>query len=189
MTEKQKLDKICSIASEWWSEVIKNPKMDNGDDSEGGRLTTMLLHLATSETSEKQRNEFKQGLYNQIRPKVENLETDISTFWLNVDYSPCENLARCAEQCNISLNNFPVKTSIKLTKHCVLVKYGYNSDVEILYADKWFYNYQIEDLELSIKHYENTQDEFFKIADKQKIINSLKNKLKIYKKNIKDVKD
>ena len=42
------IEEICKIASSWWTNVIKNPKMDNGDESQAGMLINMLATLNTS---------------------------------------------------------------------------------------------------------------------------------------------
>ena len=41
------IEEICKIASSWWTNVIKNPKMDNGDESQAGMLINMLATLNT----------------------------------------------------------------------------------------------------------------------------------------------
>lgn len=81
------IEEICKIASSWWTNVIKNPKMDNGDESQAGMLINMLATLNTSKITPEQQKQFKQELYEKIIDTIKDYE-DNNIMWLDVDYGP-----------------------------------------------------------------------------------------------------
>lgn len=160
MSDLTKVDKICKIASNWWANAIEHPKMDNGDYSREGRalnlISTIMVQLITIE----QQKQFNEELYNEIKNILKNYNENQSLY-LSVDYSPDKYLSEPAKKCNISLNNFPIKTTMVITKHSVKVRYGYSAGFEILYADKYYWQEKINNCKKTIEHYQKQDNSYF----------------------------
>lgn len=106
------IEEICKIASSWWTNVIKNPKMDNGDESQAGMLINMLATLNTSKITPEQQKQFSYELYEEIKNTIKDYD-DAQIMWLDVDYGPNKYLSEPAEKCGINLLSFPVKQQCK----------------------------------------------------------------------------
>lgn len=176
------IEEICKIASSWWTNVIKNPKMDNGDKSQAGMLINMLATLNTSKITPEQQKQFKQELYEEIINTIKDYE-DGNIMWLDVDYGPNKYLSEPAEKCGINLLSFPIKTTMQVTIHSVRVKYGYTSEYETLYADKFYWKNKIKDCKETIKYYKSKDDSYFECwtsVSKEGCIREQKNMIKYY---------
>lgn len=66
------IEEICKIASSWWTNVIKNPKMDNGDTTNSGTTAMLLLKLHTPKVTPEQQKQFKQELYEKIIDNIKD---------------------------------------------------------------------------------------------------------------------
>ena len=178
MNEVESIKNIAKVVSSWWSDVIMHPKMDNGDESEAGILSMALLTMMSLDNiTVEQQKQFRNELYEFIVKTLQNAD-DTKVLWLDVDYSPNKYLSDIAKSCNISSNNFPLKTTMKITKHFVSVRYGYGSDFETLYADKHYYMQKIQDYKETIKHYEIQDDSYFFIGSKESNIKRCENEIK-----------
>ena len=71
---------------------------------------------------------------------------------------------------------------MRITKHCVRVRYGYGADIETLYADRFFYENEIKSCKEAIKDYNSREDEYFDFASREELINLQENKIKQYEK-------
>lgn len=176
------IEEICKIASTWWSDVIENPKMDNGDTTNSGTMAMLLLKLHTPKITPEQQKQFKQELYEEIKNTIKDYD-DTQIMWLDVDYGPNKYLSEPAKKCNISLNNFPIKTTMQINKHVVKVRYGYTSEYETLYADKFYWKNKIKDCKETIKYYKSKDDSYFECwtsVSKEGCIREQKNMIKYY---------
>ena len=186
MSDLTKVDKICKIASNWWANAIEHPKMDNGDYSREGRalnlISTIMVQLITTE----QQKQFNEELYNEIKNILKNYNENQSLY-LSVDYSPNKYLSEPAKKCNISLNNFPIKTTMQINKHVVKVRYGYGSDYETLYADKYYYENEIKSYEETIEYYKEQDESYFFIGSKEAAIKRCNNMINKYKKCLEEI--
>lgn len=177
------IEEICKIASSWWTNVIKNPKMDNGDESQAGMLINMLATLNTSKITPEQQKQFNYELYEEIKNTIKDYD-DTQIMWLDVDYGPNKYLSEPAEKCGINLLSFPVKTTMQITIHSVRVKYGYTGEYETLYADKFYWKNKIKDCEETIKYYKSKDDSYFESwtnVSKESCIREQENTIKYYK--------
>lgn len=180
------IEKISNIAAEWWADVIVNPKMDNGDNSREGAIGNILQRMLVKPIEEDKRNQFKKNLKDYIFEKLYDY-SDIQRLYLDVDYGPCAILAQLAEYSDISENNFPIKTTMAISKHHIEVSYGYGSPYKILFADSFYYEKQIKDVEESIEYYKNKDDDYFTIGTREEILEELDGKLINYKQQLKSL--
>ena len=117
---KQQIEKAVN----WWGEVLKNPKYDNGDNSGNGILTKVLTLKRQDNVSNKDIRKFQDNL----RRILEQDECDYHSFILTCDYTPNKNLRNATKGTNINETDFPWKTTMVFRKGGkVLVRYGYSS--------------------------------------------------------------
>jgi hypothetical protein len=109
-------------AVNWWADVIRSPKFDNGDKSSAGEMGFMLATMARDkcEPTADQIVEFKKQLGIMLEVS-ENLPYE----GLHCDYHPEHLLCEAAEKSGISELNFPWKTSMWFRDGKVTVAYGY----------------------------------------------------------------
>lgn len=119
---KEQIDKAVN----WWSNIIQNPKFDNGDTSTAGATGFMLATLARDQCkpTEAQINDFKKHLKNIL----ENAE-ELPYRGLFCDYHPEAPLSEAAEKSGISEMNFPWKTRMWFRDEKVIVSCGYKADL------------------------------------------------------------
>lgn len=161
---------IANIASNWWTKVIVNPKMDNGDKSEAGLFSNMLAKLATTDINKENLIKFKDKLKELIITNID--ESD--KLYLVVDYSPSGLLFKAAKYANISTNNFPIKTTMIISSDCIKVRYGYSASIEILYATENYYVKQLNNAKKTLEHYHNRPANKFYSFNKEDIIEEQK---------------
>ena len=116
------------VAVNWWAEAIQNPKQDNGDKSENGFMSSMMMALlvetVTPEQVEAFKSALKDGLEQDERPR------------LGVDYKPYGLLSVAISLAGISLSNAPIKTEMVFTEGGgVKVSYGYGATFETLLGE------------------------------------------------------
>lgn len=99
------IEEICKIASSWWTNVIKNPKMDNGDESQAGMLINILATLNTSKITPEQQKQFNYELYEEIKNTIKDYD-DTQIMWLDVDYEPNKNIKETIDK--LRQNNYEV---------------------------------------------------------------------------------
>lgn len=180
------IEKIAKIASSWWSDVISNPKMDNGDNSKEGQFFALLSKLHTIKLNPEEQKRFKYELYNIIINKIKDFN-DLETLWLDVDYAPNTYLTQAADAAHINYKNFPIKTTMSITKHCIRVRYGYGANIKILYADKFFYENEIKSCKEAIKDYNSREDKYFDFVSREELIKLQENKINQYEKDLKNL--
>lgn len=137
------IEKAAKVASEWWANVVCNPKFDNGDDRQEGKLASamakMNVNLINQETKEKFQKTLEEKIISILKVR-EYME-------LNCDYGPDINLMEVAKVCGINPLNFPWKTNMGISPDFVNVSYGYATPYEFIYATKKHLEKQMSDQE------------------------------------------
>lgn len=177
MNEVEKTRKISEIVAKWWTGVIISPRFDTGDDSKVGFFIQFLQESLVTKLNPHQLKQFSNEVYNYVYTTLQKC-SEYEKFYLDVDYNPCKVLSQIAEKCDISLNNFPLKTTMCITKHSINVKYGYGSMYETLYADKQYYDREIEHYQETLDEYTNGKDKDFVVGTKQELIEGILEKIK-----------
>lgn len=147
------IKEIAQLAAEWWATKVINPKMDNGDTSSLGFMGMMLARKLVEPVSEETKANFIKDLSMRIEGKLELDNT--YDFILDVDYGPCRELREAAEIAGLSLNNFPIKTTMWISKNHVSVRYGYGANIEYLYANKAYWKSKIDSAYKTIEEYKS----------------------------------
>lgn len=177
---------ISEIASEWWAKNIMKPKFDNGDDSPNGVLANILMHSLVQDITEEQINKFK----FRLKAYIENeLNEKTYNIWIGVDYHPCKILCDISKECNINVNNLPIKSDMDLDRTHITARLGYGGEMEILYSTKEYWERQLKGLKINLENYKN-KEKYDWLNDSEReegIINTLKeikeceNKINSYK--------
>ncbi|MBU3181986.1 hypothetical protein [Clostridium psychrophilum] len=144
------ITEISNIAATWWSNVVINPKFDNGDDYKTEFLGNMNQYLGVKEITDEIKFKFLEHLSETIESK---LKLKPHTINIEVDYSPDKILWKSAEYAQLPLSNFPIKTTMWVSLNHVAVSYGYSSNIEYLYTNKKYWNKKINSVKKSIKEY------------------------------------
>ena len=133
MEEKRVPKEVAQIVAKWWADKIcGNVKFDNGDPSETGLLCMGLASMCVKEVTEEQRQKFIDTLSGMLEEK--------DYIYLGVDYAPGRLLREAAEQCGISENNFPWKTSTVSQRdfkaegdvYLVYASHGYRAEPQVI---------------------------------------------------------
>lgn len=177
------IDKIVDLATNWWMEIIQDPKFDNGDTSQTGALSMMLSKMLVKDTNQEQLNKFKSLLQTKI---YENLAYD-KDYILSVDYGPCRDLYEVAQESGISENNFPCKTDMWIGKDHLIVSYGYRAPLQVLYANKSYYENKIASCLKSIKDHQNKPDDYYIFGSREEIIKEYEAEIERYKNALKEL--
>lgn len=168
--------KAAEVASQWWSEVVGNPKFDNGDNSVVGLLVNASNTSNVEFVTEEQVVRFRECLAQLVDAEFEKGLACI----LTVDYSPNLHLQKAAKECGISQNNFPHKTTMWVYEGYVSVSYGYGADEEILYET-------VEHWEDMIKSVSATMESFNDPED-AKLLNHFRGKKEEYENRLSELK-
>ena len=109
-------------ASNWWSEQLRSPSFDNGDDSKTGEMCHMMATMAHSDISDAKIDKFKSELRLRMSDCNESVRID-------VDYDPCQMLRMSAKAADIntSITTFPWKTNMYFEDEKVMVSMGYRT--------------------------------------------------------------
>ena len=175
--------KISEIASNWWTKVIVNPKMDNGDRSLEGMFINKLMSLAAEKDIDSKNLEiFNRKLQEYIFERIDNEENEFYSLILDVDYSPGGILRKLAEECNINKNNFPIKTTMWISQNHCSVRYGYGANEEILFATDDYFKHKIKDCEANIDYYKNKDNDYFGAFSREEILEEQDEILESWKK-------
>lgn len=183
-------NKIANIVSDYWMSRIQNTKHDNGAHDFENFMANYLADQCVEGLSQEQLNGFKVDLIKLVNEQLE--ETHMSEFYelyLGCDYSPCKDLYDIAEKYNIPELNFPFKVSMWFNRHHVSVRGSYGAKVEILYADKEYYEHLIEGCKSAIKTYESGEYHWLSREEAQKSINSFKKEIECYKEEIRKLEE
>lgn len=142
--KKENLEEIIQVATEWWTQAIKNPKFDNGDYSDKGTIAMMVATVAndnivTPEVELVFKTELKKIIYSQL--------INPGYIVLSVDYWPNYYLAVAAQKAGLSAIGFPFKTEMHMDRKKVIVKDGYGADYQVIYDKNQKYTDEDEILE------------------------------------------
>ena len=127
---------LVKAAVGYWSGFLKDPlsfELDNGEPSQHAMLN--MLRMAAVKPFDSERIKiFEEQLTKDITQKLENSDSCN----LSVDYHPDSVLGSCldlafGEKGYISMQVFPCKTTMWITKDNIQYSQGYRKPVEILY--------------------------------------------------------
>ena len=126
------INKSTVAGVDWWVEQIQNPTFSNGGSGQTESLMAILRLQQVQPLSLTQKKEFGKLLTDRIQTKLD-AEGSICLF---VDYAPYYDLGEVANSAGIPGVNFPIKTTMTITKNRVSVNCGYGADEVILYNDE-----------------------------------------------------
>jgi hypothetical protein len=130
---------IIDKAVDLWVQMLSKPKYDNIGNSEPMTmqylqtmtLASMLPKNNTPEVLEKFREALRDNLLNPFTTRYmeRGQEKSYSRLisYIAVDYDPDPVLRDAAEKSGLKME-FPWKTSMHLTEHCVSLSYGYGAE-------------------------------------------------------------
>ena len=197
------INEIAELASDWWVKQIINPEFDNGDASFEGFMASYFSKQLLEPLTEDQIMGFKDDLKLFILNRLSKVdkylgvmqyEYEYRTFTdLSTDYAPTTFLHEIAKQNNIKDTNFPIKTTMWVSRNYLAVKGGYTAGINILYANSKYYEDKIKSYEDSIKEMKEQNDEEWNkihsfpkneiIEEQQKVLESLNKEYEVIKKN------
>lgn len=118
----------AKVASEWWGNVLVNPRFNSGDDSIGGLFAMTSAMSFTADVTIEQKEAFIALLSDKISKEIK----DGYGLNLDVDYAPCQILCESAKEAGIKTANFPWKTIMHIEIGFVSVRYGYGASSQVL---------------------------------------------------------
>lgn len=177
--EKYK-EQIIETAASWWAEVIKNAKLDAGDDGRDGAIAIVLGKMLQKPIAQEKAELFKRRLkeYLDIQYDKELINNERGSIILSCDYGPDKVLDEIAKQCDISENNFPWKTTMWIGKNFCNVRYGYRSSIEALFESKEHLSEVLNKDIKALEYYEQQPDDYFVIGTREELMKELEDKLK-----------
>lgn len=153
LTNKELAKRVAQEASNWWADVITNPKFDIGADNVEAMYAEALATLKVRPVTGTNISNFREELYHNIMSRIDSLNDNMSIIY-DVDYAPDRNLREIAGHCNIPESNFPLKTTMWVYKDAVVVRYGYRANLEYIYDSVSFWQRKLTDAEEAIKYWE-----------------------------------
>lgn len=122
---------VARIAAKWWGSKISGcgSRHDNGDISFGSIYAGMIADMCAEEANDEKVNRFIDFLAESIMGRNKESGREIM---LDCDYNPCTMLRDCAEKAEINKNNFPWKTSMRISPDKIYVKEGYGQPYAVL---------------------------------------------------------
>lgn len=114
---------VAEAAANWWVEVLKNPKFDNGANDSANALASMLATMTAldSNLDDNALSSFRIALIERIKEHFPN-QWDLS---FGVDYHPDLLLSECITVAGLDDSRFPWKTLMRVSHDAVVVSYGY----------------------------------------------------------------
>jgi hypothetical protein len=125
-------NKIIERAVELWCRKLHRPVFDNGDDSLAGIFTeglaTMNINSAVQSVDNLHASieQFRTALTRDLIEKRDSNEHFYS--FLSVDYGPCEDLAKAADEAGIPHDLFSVKSTVQVDATKVSTSFGYGAE-------------------------------------------------------------
>lgn len=127
-------------AAMWWASVLRDPKLDNGDDNP----MTALLTAMSKETLPGQPMDgleqfatiLAERLNQQLTGDDPNGYTARYGITLSVDYHPDMLLSGCAQQAGLrgGITDWPWKTCMWVKPDEVSVSYGYLAETQVIWT-------------------------------------------------------
>ena len=126
---------VARIAARWWGSKIEGhgSRHDNGDITFGSIYAGMLADMSTEEADDEKVNRFIDFLAESIVERNKESGREVT---LDCDYHPCTMLLDCAEKAEINKNNFPWKTSMRISPDKIVVSNGYGQPWEVIWKSK-----------------------------------------------------
>lgn len=130
-------------AAMWWSNVLKDPKFDNGGTGRAGALTQLLAGMAASRNLDDPDayEAFAKYLAEAVDKKLDEAAPgsydEKYGVGLDVDYHPDQLLSECAERAHLDImfGGWPCKTHMTVTKTRVKVSYGYRAEYRTIWGE------------------------------------------------------
>lgn len=157
--ETNNIEKIAQLASDWWTNVVTQPKFDNGDKSAEGMFTSAIASLSVRNIAGSDVANFNKELYNHILNRLKDV-TDVSSIIYSCDYGPDRYLRDIAEKNNIPINNFPWKTTMWIYNDACLVKYGYDAEINYIYESESYWRKKQQENSRTIDYWLNEGKDF-----------------------------
>jgi hypothetical protein len=120
--KKKHLQELFIVASEWWGDVVLNPKQDNGDSMQSAFASG--FSKLVPEVTKEQRDKFVNNLLNLMPVYWEQWEFMVDLI-ISIDYGVGGILKEANENVGINDLKFPMKTDMRITESKVEVSYGY----------------------------------------------------------------
>ena len=173
-------EQILEAASSWWTEVIKNAKLDAGDNGRDGVIAIVLGKMLQQPISYEKAEMFKKRLKEHLDVEFDKclINNGMRYIILDCDYGPDRNLYEIAQQCDISENNFPWKTTMWIGKNYCQARYGYRNPIEVLFESKEHLSEVLNDDIKALEYYEQQPDDYFVIGTREEIMKEMEDKLK-----------
>lgn len=127
--EKENLNHIIDIATNWWANALQNPQFNNG-----GYFDYLANDIRNNtKYTDEQIINFKKHLHDEILKGIITRANNVLT--LRVDYGPDEYLLNACHKANIDADivSFPWKTNMYITDKKICVNVGYQSEEETIY--------------------------------------------------------
>lgn len=127
-------------AAMWWTSILRDPKLDNGDDSPMMAVITTLSKEHHPAQPEDGLELFFLHLSGYLNDKLGEMNPDSYEvrygIGLSVDYHPDQVLAECATVAGLRLgiSDWPWKTHMTVKPDEVSVSYGYRAQPEVVWT-------------------------------------------------------
>lgn len=123
--------KYIKVAVDWWTNVIINPKIDNGIGL-SNKSFALAVNLSRSYTKEEIKT-FKESLADNIVKLMEKNKK----CKLSVSHCPCHALAIAGEKIGIdNMIGYPWMTYMKISENEIAISEGYEAEYETLWTNK-----------------------------------------------------
>jgi hypothetical protein len=110
-------------AAELWKQMLRSPKYDNGDNTFGGTVASVLATKIPSNVTEEKLEAFGEHLVKGILATAE----EWGSVSLYVDYGPTQELSDAADAAGLKME-FPWKTDVTVEAGKVGVRQGYAAE-------------------------------------------------------------
>ena len=143
MTTKQEIQDVktpAEAAAMWWTSVLRDPKLDNGDSNPITAVLNAMTKEGRSEPATDVLDQFKANLIGRLNESLDGADDYTARYGvtLDVDYHPDRVLSDCADKAGFrgGMTAWPWKTTMWVKPDEVSVSYGYGADVEVIWVKK-----------------------------------------------------
>lgn len=127
--EKEENDSI-TVAADWWADAIKKPKQDAGEP-----ILNFLFMQTSSMTKKELSDEKIEKFKGILKEGINEHMKEYGRCTLDVDYHPCEILEKAGSAIGLrDMIDYPIKTTMRVTKDKVEVAYGYGKSFETIWS-------------------------------------------------------
>ena len=173
-------EQIIELAASWWANVIKDAKLDAGDDERDGAIAIVLGKMLQQPIAQEKSEMFKNRLKEYLDIEFDKclINNGMRSIILDCDYGPDRNLSEIAKQCDISENNFPWKTTMWIGTNFCNVRYGYRHPIEAIFETKEHLSEILNEDIKALEYYEQQPDDYFVIGTREELMKEMEDKLK-----------